>query len=101
MVEALLLAGAAPQADGEIYNLGSSEPINLLELAEMLRDINPKAKPFEVVPFPPEKKRIDIGDYYGDFSRITESLGWKPEVPLHEGLMRTVAFYRAHKAAYW
>lgn len=101
VVEALLLAGAAPQADGEIYNLGSSEPINLLELAEMLRDINPKAKPFEVVPFPPEKKRIDIGDYYGDFSRITESLGWKPEVPLHEGLMRTVAFYRAHKAAYW
>ncbi len=101
VVEALLLAGAAPQADGEIYNLGSSEPINLLELAEMLRDINPKAKPFEVVPFPPEKKRIDIGDYYGDFSRITESLGWKPEVPLREGLMRTVAFYRAHKAAYW
>ena len=78
VVEALLLAGAAPQADGEIYNLGSSEPINLLELAEMLRDINPKAKPFEVVPFPPEKKRIDIGDYYGDFSRITEELGWKP-----------------------
>lgn len=101
VVEALLLAGAAPQAEGEIYNLGSSEPINLLELAEMLRDINPKAKPFEVVPFPPEKKRIDIGDYYGDFSRITEELGWKPEVPLREGLMRTVAFYRAHKAHYW
>jgi len=101
VVEALLLAGAAPQAEGEIYNLGSSEPINLLELAEMLREINPKAKPFEVVPFPPEKKRIDIGDYYGDFSRITEELGWKPEVPLREGLMRTVAFYRAHKAHYW
>ncbi len=101
VVEALLLAGAAPQAEGEIYNLGSSEPINLLELAEMLREINPKAKPFEVVPFPPEKKRIDIGDYYGDFSRITEGLGWKPEVPLREGLMHTVAFYRAHKDHYW
>ncbi|MBN1922182.1 MAG: GDP-mannose 4,6-dehydratase [Anaerolineae bacterium] len=101
VVEALLLAGVAPQAEGEIYNLGSSEPVSLLELAEMLREINPEAEPFEIVPFPPEKKRIDIGDYCGDFSKMTAQLGWNPEVSLREGLMRTVAFYRANKAHYW
>ena len=101
VVEALLLAGAAPQAEGEIYNLGSDEPVSLLKLAEMLREINPEAEPFAIVPFPPEKKRIDIGDYHGDFTKMTEQLGWKPEVSLREGLMRTVAFYRANKAHYW
>lgn len=101
VVEALLLAGAAPQAEGEIYNLGSDEPVSLLKLAEMLREINPEAEPFAIVPFPPEKKRIDIGDYHGDFTKMTGQLGWKPEVSLREGLMRTVAFYRANKAHYW
>jgi len=53
------------------------------------------------VPFPPDKKRIDIGDYYGDYSKIEESLGWKPRVGLKEGLAKTIAYYREHKEYYW
>ena len=101
VVEALLLAAAAPQAEGQIYNLGGLEPISLLALAQLLLDINPKAKPFEMTPFPSDRKRIDIGDYYGDYSKIAAELGWEPKVSLREGLSRTVNFYRAHKAHYW
>ncbi len=101
VVEALLLVAAAPQADGEIYNLGGVERISLLDVAQMLLELNPQAQPFQIVPFPPENKRIDIGDYYGDYQKITEQLGWKPAMPLRDGLQRTVDFYRANKVHYW
>lgn len=101
VVEALLLVAAAPQADGEIYNLGGAEQISLLEVAQLLLELNPQAKPFQIVPFPPDNKRIDIGDYYADYRKITATLGWQPQVPLREGLQRTLGFYRQHKAHYW
>ena len=41
-----------------------------------------------------------IGDFYADSSRIAQTLGWRPIVPLREGLARTVAFYRAHMHEY-
>jgi nucleoside-diphosphate-sugar epimerase len=53
-----------------------------------------------LVPFPPERKRIDIGDFYSDIRRVQETLGWTPSVPLREGLAQTVAYYRRHKEHY-
>jgi UDP-glucose 4-epimerase len=55
---------------------------------------------FGVRTFPADRKRIDIGDYYADYSRITSALGWRPRVPLEEGLARTIAFYREHLERY-
>jgi UDP-glucose 4-epimerase len=99
-VDAFLLAGAEPAADGQIFNLGSDETINLRDLAALLVEINGGGS-YEVVPFPPERKAIDIGDYYADFRLIRGRLGWRPEVPLREGLRRTLEFYRAERAHYW
>ena len=53
------------------------------------------------MPFPPDRKAIDIGDYYADFSRIKEELGWEPQVGLEEGLRRSLDFYREHGERYW
>jgi nucleoside-diphosphate-sugar epimerase len=55
---------------------------------------------YRLVPFPPERKAIDIGDVYTDYGKIAGALGWRPSTPLREGLARTVAFYRAHLAEY-
>jgi len=33
--------------------------------------------------------------------KIRETLGWMPHVALREGLTRTLAFYRQHRAHYW
>ena len=84
VVEALLLAGATDKVDGQVYNLGGLEPVSLLHVVETLMELCPQAR-YKLVPFPPEKKRIDIGDYYGDYGRIRETLGWKPRVPLRDG----------------
>jgi UDP-glucose 4-epimerase len=55
---------------------------------------------FVMVPFPPERKRIDIGDFYADISRARALLGWAPTVGLREGLAQTVEYYRRHKQHY-
>jgi UDP-glucose 4-epimerase len=99
-VEALLLAAADPAADGQIFNLGSDEATNFRDLAALMVEIN-GAGSYEVVPFPPDRKSIDIGDYYADYRLIQGRLGWRPRVPLREGLARTMAFYREEKEYYW
>ena len=52
------------------------------------------------VEWPPEKKAIDIGDFYADSSLIKRTVGWQPSTPLREGLSRTMEFYRAHMHHY-
>lgn len=100
VVEALLLAGASDQAVGQVYNLGSNEIVSLKELAALLVGINGDGR-YEVVPFSEELKKIDIGDYYGDFGKIAAELGWQPRVGLKEGLKRSLEYYRHCKTAYW
>lgn len=99
-VDALLLSGKSDQSNGKIYNLGSTEVINLKHLAQLLVEVNHAGR-FEFVPFPPERKVIDIGDYYSDFSLIEKELGWKPKVGLRMGLERTIAYYREERTKYW
>ncbi len=100
VVEALLVAGASPAADGQVFNLGSDETINLRDLAELLVELN-GAGSYDVIPYPPERKPIDIGDYYGDYRLIKGRLGWRPQVSLRDGLHRSLEFYRAEKEHYW
>jgi nucleoside-diphosphate-sugar epimerase len=98
-VEALLLAAACDQANGRTLNLGGDCVISLKDLAGLLVEVNGGGN-FTVRSYPAERKRIDIGDYYADFSRIRETVGWEPCVPLREGLARTLAYYRANLEHY-
>jgi nucleoside-diphosphate-sugar epimerase len=52
------------------------------------------------IPFPPDRRAIDIGDYYADFSKIRRELGWTPRVPLAEGLRRSLDYFRQHLPHY-
>jgi UDP-glucose 4-epimerase len=99
-VRAFLLAATREEARGQIYNLGSDEVVELEELARMLVALNGEGS-YECVLFPPDRKAIDIGDFYGDFSKIRGELGWEPLIGLREGLERTLAFYRAEGDNYW
>jgi UDP-glucose 4-epimerase len=99
-VDALLLAGASEATNGKVYNLGSSEVVSLRRLAEMLVALHPDGV-FELVPFPAERKVIDIGDYYGDFALFQAEVGWSPKVDLMQGLAQTLAYYRREYLHYW
>lgn len=100
VVDAFLVAAVSEEAYGQVFNLGSNEFINLLDLAKLLIRIN-KAGSFSVVPFPPELKQIDIGDYYGDFRKIHSVLGWEPKTSLEKGITLTLEYYRQCGQYYW
>jgi len=92
-VDALLLAATHPAAIGQCFNLGGTEAVSLLQLAELLVKQNGSGE-FVAREFPSDRKQIDIGDYYSDDRRIRDQLGWNPKVSLAEGINRTLSFYR-------
>ena len=100
VVDALLRAAVDEQANGQVYNLGGDEPINLLHLAQLVVKLAGRGS-YRLVPWPESRKSIDIGDYYGDFRKILSKLGWRPRIPLEEGLRRTLAYYEEHGSHYW
>lgn len=98
-VNALLIVGTSDFANGKVYNLGSKEVISLKDLADKIINLGFDGET-ELVNFPEDRKAIDIGDYYSDFSLISQELGWTPEVNLHDGLKKTVEYYFKHATHY-
>jgi UDP-glucose 4-epimerase len=99
-VDALLLAALHPAASGQIFNLGGLEVISLRDLAALTVEVAGGGS-LEIIPYPADRKPIDIGDYYADDRRIRTMLGWQPRIDLRTGLARTIAFYREHRHHYW
>jgi UDP-glucose 4-epimerase len=100
VVEALLAAAVNPKSEGEVFNLGATPPTSLKEFVEILYEVSGERPNYRLVPFPDERKRIDIGDFYADYSKIRKLLGWEPRIDLREGVRRTVEFYRKNLSHY-
>jgi len=100
VVDAFLLVAGYSDCDGHIYNLGGDEPMMLVDLVELMIDVLGTGS-YELVPFPPEKKRIDIGDYYGDYRQIKEVMGWNYATKMRDGLKKTFDYYEKYKEYYW
>ncbi|WP_159784594.1 NAD-dependent epimerase/dehydratase family protein [Sodalinema gerasimenkoae] len=98
-VDALLKAALAPEAKGNIYNLGGNQTLSLKETADILIAAN-QGGHYHIREFPPERKSIDIGDYYSDDTRIRSQLQWQPQIPLEQGLQQTLTYYRQHLPHY-
>ena len=99
-VDAFLLAGLSEKTNGKIYNLGSDEVIGLKDLAAKMCCLGFDGS-YELVSFPKERKVIDIGDYYSNFSLFNSELGWLPKISLDEGLKKTIEFYKLNSLHYW
>jgi len=98
-IHGLLLAAVSDSLIGGIYNLGGSQVVSLKDLASIICEIVPGAK-FSLVPFPEDRKSIDIGDYYGCFKKFETLTGWSPVVKLKQGLKLSVEFYQKNGAHY-
>ncbi|MBK8025439.1 MAG: GDP-mannose 4,6-dehydratase [Chloroflexi bacterium] len=99
-IDAILMSVLCESAHGEIFNVATGDPCNFRALAEELIDVSGSGR-WEFAPFTPERAAQEPGDFYADISKIRRIVGWAPATSLREGLTRTVAYYRAHKAHYW
>jgi UDP-glucuronate decarboxylase len=88
-VTGLLLLTTNRKAKGEVVNLGNSQEISIIELAQLIRkDTNTKSA-IEFLPLPkddPRRRRPDT-------AKLEGLVGWKPNVPLDYGLKRTIAWF--------
>src|SRR3989338_1720724 len=100
VVEAFLLAGENEKSFGEVFNLGHPQPISILDTAKFLVELAGQGS-FKVIQPNSERQKIDIGDYYGDFSKIEKTLGWRPNVSPKEGFKKTLEYYEKNKKHYW
>ena len=98
VVDALLRLGIAPEATGRIYNVGSGVGTSIVEMAEAITAATGSGA-LEFLEWPRLAALVETGDFVADTSRIRRELGWAPAVGLHEGLARTVAFYRSPLAS--
>ena len=97
--EAFLYAGLTPETEGLALNVGGGDSISLAALAEAMVEANDGGK-YEIREFPPERKRIDVGDFLIEDRCFRTLSGWRPRVGIAEGLRHSLDYYRRHLASY-
>jgi nucleoside-diphosphate-sugar epimerase len=94
VVQALMLAARQQSGWGAAYNLSHPEPCSLRKFVSVLSQfIDVRV---EQVPFPPDRRAIEVGDYWGNSNRFRQLTGWVAKTGLEEGLRETVQFFLQH-----
>ncbi len=88
LVEGILRAMACEGFHGPV-NLGNPAELTVLELAERVKSLTGSAAKIEFRP----AREDDPVHRKPEISLAREKLGWEPEVPLEEGLKRTISFF--------
>lgn len=99
VVDAFLRAAALEESNGQFFNLGG-EPHTLIEQVELMIELAGTGR-YSLVPWPEGRQNVSIGNYYGDYRKIQQTLGWQPTTSSQEGLRQTIDFYRQYKNYYW
>ena len=93
VVDAYLTAAVAKGFDGQTIDIGSGMLVSAKRIVEQLVEmVNPRISPkFGAVPERPmEQVRV------ANIAETAATLGWKPRMPLREGLQRTVDWYQTN-----
>lgn len=97
-VEGIYAAIVKPEANGEIFNIGSSHEITILDLAKLIKRLchTPGELKLKFVPYDSFTggKYEDVRRRVPDTSRCEAVLGVKAIVGLEEGLARTIEWQR-------
>ncbi|MBI4354497.1 MAG: NAD-dependent epimerase/dehydratase family protein [Candidatus Omnitrophica bacterium] len=100
VVEAFLIAALDDRAVGQVYNVGCGSGVRFREMAELVAEMIPGTTVQES-PWNEGSYFVETGDYISDLTKIRKEIGWAPTVSLRDGIAKTIAFYRQHRAHYW
>ena len=100
LVRAFLLIAESPGTIGETINVGSNYEISIGAVAGTVAAL--LGKEIDIITeserLRPEKSEVER--LWCDNTRARDLLGWSPAVPLEEGLLRTIAWFREHLGLY-
>ena len=55
---------------------------------------------FEIIPFPQDRKAIDVGYFICDYNAFKSQFGWEPKIKFKEGIVNTLEFYEKNLSYY-
>jgi UDP-glucose 4-epimerase len=90
VVEANLLAARAPEAGGEVFNVGCGDRVSLLEIVAKLEAILGRRLPRKHTP----PRAGDVPHTLADVGKAKRLLGYTPLVDFDEGFRRTVEYFK-------
>jgi len=94
VVNAIMLSLIRKKALGEIFNVGSGKPISVKFMISKISKIIKKGNPqFNKIPF---RKNENL-KLYPSINKIKRLLQWKPKTNLHQGLVKTIDYYKSIK----
>ena len=93
VVDAFLIVATSKIAIGKAYNLGAPDPLSLDETARLMCE-KVDGSSYEHIPFPQNRKAIDVGDFICDYSTFSETFGWKPEITFDQGIAESIDYFR-------
>lgn len=89
VVQAIILAMERPEANYEVFNVGTGQAVTIREIAETLINLCHK----DLEPTVLDKYRSgDIRHCYADISKIRTRLGYIPKVSLEDGMQELVSW---------
>jgi UDP-glucose 4-epimerase len=90
VVRAIVALSTHPDAAGRVINIGSREEISILELARKIKALTRSRSPIQLIPY--EKAYApgfeDMERRVPDTALVRRLIGWEPEIPLAETLVR-------------
>lgn len=96
VVGALLKLMVEPRAVGEVFNIGNTEEVSILALAERVKALTGSSSPIVTIPYDQayEAGFEDMPRRAPDLTKIRELIGYEPAVGLDEIIRRVVASQR-------
>ena len=92
VLDALLIAATEENAIGKVYNLGAPDPLSLKDTAKiMCQEI--EGSDYQMIPFPEDRKAIDVGDFICDYSAFRNQFGWEPKVEFDKGVAKSISYF--------
>ncbi|MDP3998538.1 MAG: SDR family oxidoreductase, partial [bacterium] len=93
LVEGLIKAMESPKTNGEVFNLGNPEEYDILKLANLIKRLTNSKSELTYFTLPeddPERRCPDI-------TKAKEILGWKPQVTVEDGILKTIAYLKTQR----
>lgn len=85
---------SSSKAPWKIYNIGNSNPVELMEFIQMLEKALGKTAEKILLPMQPG----DVESTFADVSDLERDIGYRPEVGIQEGVNRFVQWYKSYYA---